>query len=165
MPPNGRPALADRGLGELVGNLAEETATLVRQEVQLAKAELTEKLEQMREDAARRGRLAGLGSAFLAAAAVAGLVVAGLVATLLIALFDLAMPLSAAVALVLVLFAVTAGVLARIGTSRLRDATSEPPPGVWRPVPDQTIDTIKEDIEWAKHPTRSATTSSRRGPG
>ena len=149
--------MSDRGLGDLVGKLADETATLVRQEVQLAKAELAEKLDSMREDAVRRGRLAGLGSAFFAAAAVAGLVAAGLVATLLVALFDIALPLSAAVALVLVLFALTAGILARIGADRLRAAASTPPPGVWSPVPDQTIDTIKEDIEWAKHPTRSAT--------
>jgi hypothetical protein len=147
----------NRTLGELVGQLAEETTTLMRQEVQLAKAELMEKVDLMREDAARRGRMAGLGSAFLAGAVVAGLVSAGLLATLLVALFDLAVPTSAAAAIVLALFLAVTAVLVYIGLERLRAAgTSGPVKDAWRPIPDQTIETLKEDVEWARHPTRSA---------
>jgi putative superfamily III holin-X len=147
----------NRTLAELVGELAEETATLMRQEVQLAKAELMEKVDLMREDAARRGRMAGLGSAFLAGAVVAGLVSAGLLATVLVALFDIAIPTSAAAAIVLVLFLAVTAVLGYIGLERLRAAgTSGPAKDAWRPIPDQTIETLKEDVEWARHPTRSA---------
>jgi Putative Actinobacterial Holin-X, holin superfamily III len=158
---SGKGSLRDRSLPELIGNLAEETSTLVRQEVHLAKAELLEKLELMRQDAARRGRLAGLGSAFAAAAAVVGVISVGLIATLLVALFAIAMPVSAAVGIVLALFLLVTGVLAYIGIERLRSAAATPRNDVWRPVPEQTIETLKEDIQWAKHPTRSASTSSR----
>jgi hypothetical protein len=159
---NGRPALGDLHLAELLGKLAEETSTLVRQEVQLAKVELLEKVDLIREDAARRGRLAGLGSAFVAGAALVGLVAVGLVAALLVALLDIALPLSAAVALVLALFAVGTAVLGVLGASRLRAAAgSSPRPDAWPPTPDQTIETLKEDVEWARHPRRSASRSSR----
>ena len=157
-----RPELGDRHVAELLGKLAEDTSTLVRQEVQLAKAELLEKMEAMRADAARRGRLAGLGSAFAAAAAVLGVVGVGLLATLLVALFDIALPLAAAVAVVLALFVAAAAILGSVGLSRLRAAAgSGTKPDVWRPVPDQTIETIKEDVEWARHPKRSARRSNR----
>jgi putative superfamily III holin-X len=162
---NGRGSLRDRSLPELIGNLAEQTSTLVRQEVQLAKAELLDKLELMREDAARRSRLAGLGSAFAAAAAVMGVISLGLMATLLVTLLAIAMPVSAAVGIVLALFLIITGVLAYIGIERLRSAVATPGSDVWRPVPEQTIETLKEDIQWAKHPTRSAATSNRHADG
>ena len=149
--------LRDRKLAELVGKLAEETSTLVRQEVQLAKAEVIEKVESMREDAVRRGKLAGLGSAFLGGATVVGVVSVGLLAALLVALFEIAIPVSAAVAVTLAIFVAVTGVLALIGIERVRAATSGGK-DVWRPLPDQTIETLKEDVEWAKHPARSAQT-------
>jgi hypothetical protein len=160
MPPGIDGAAADprdEKLAVLIGRLAEDTSTLVRQEMQLAKAEMLEKLELMRQDAARRGRLAGLGSAFLVGAVVLGFVGVGLVAALLVALLDIALPISAAVAVVLGLFLAVAAVLASIGLERLRAAgRSGPAKDAWRPVPDQTIETLKEDVEWARHPTRSA---------
>lgn len=158
---NGGTGLRERPLGELVGKLAAETSTLVRQEVRLAKAELLEKLESMREDAARRGKLAGLGSAFVAGATAVGLVSLGLLAALLVALFAIAIPVSAAVAIVLVLFLAVTGVLGYVGVERMRKAAESPGGDVWRPVPQKTIETLKEDIEWVKQPTRSDMTSSR----
>ena len=158
---NGAVELRDRPLGELVGQLASETSTLVRQEVQLAKAELLQKLEAMRDDAARRGKLAGLGSAFVVGAAAAGVVSLGLLATLLVALFAIAIPVSAAAAIVLALFLAATGALALVGIQRLRTAAEIPNDETWRPVPEQTIETVKEDIQWARHPTRSDATSRR----
>jgi len=162
---NGTRELRDRSLAELVARLAEDTSALVRQEVQLAKAEILEKAELMRDDAIRRGRLAGVGSAFFVGAAVMGVTAVGLLATLLVALIDIALPLSAAVAIVLVLFAAVGALLARVGLTQFRAAAASERPGVWNPVPDQTIETIKEDVEWARHPTRSAARSSRPGNG
>jgi hypothetical protein len=57
----------------------------------------------------------------------------------------------------LAIFLAVTGVLALIGIERVRAAASGGT-DVWRPVPDQTIETLKEDVEWAKHPTRSAQT-------
>jgi putative superfamily III holin-X len=158
---NGSAGLRDRPLSELVARLATETSTLVRQEVRLAKAELLEKLESMREDATRRGKLAGLGSAFVAGATAVGLVSLGLLAALLVALFAIAIPVSAAVAIVLVFFLAVTGVLGYFGIEQVRTAAETPRGDVWRPVPEQTIETLKEDIEWVKQPTRSDVTSNR----
>jgi hypothetical protein len=55
---------------------------------------------------------------------------------------DLGMPLWAAALIVTVLWAVVAAVLALRGRRELREATP--------PVPEQTIETVKEDVEWAK---------------
>jgi len=56
----------ERGIGELVKDLAGQTSTLVRQELQLAQAEVTEK-----------GKLAGRGAGLLGGAAVAALLALG----------------------------------------------------------------------------------------
>ena len=66
-----------RGVGELVKDLAGQTSTLVRQEIQLAQAEVTQK-----------GKLAGKGAGMLAGAAVFGLLALGALTAALIALLD-----------------------------------------------------------------------------
>ena len=126
----------DRGVGELVKDLAGQTSTLVRQELKLAQAEVTEK-----------GKLAGKGAGMLAGAGVAGLLALGALTALLIVALDGVLPLWLAALIVTVLWAVVAGALAAAGRSALQAATP--------PVP-QTVETVKEDIEWAKTRTESA---------
>jgi uncharacterized membrane protein YqjE len=126
----------ERGVGELVKELAGQTSTLVRQELRLAQAELTQK-----------GKVAGKGSGMLAGAAVAALLALGAFTAVLIVALDAAMPLWLAALIVTVLWAIVAGVLAAAGRSSLRAATP--------PVP-QTVETVKEDIQWAKTQTGSA---------
>jgi uncharacterized membrane protein YqjE len=127
----------ERGVGELVKDLAGQTSTLVRQEIQLAQAEMTTK-----------GKLAGRGAGMLAGAAVAGLLALMALSAVLIAALDTAMPLWLAALIVTLLWAVIAGVLAARGRTELRRATP--------PVPEQTVETVKEDIQWAKTQTGSA---------
>ena len=126
----------DRGLGELVKDLASQTSTLVRQEIQLAQAEVTEK-----------GKLAGKGAGMLAGAAVAALLGLGALTALLIIALDGALALWLAALLVTVVWLAAAGVLAMSGKKALQSATP--------PVP-QTVETVKEDIQWAKTQTGSA---------
>jgi uncharacterized membrane protein YqjE len=127
----------ERGVGELVKDLAGQTSTLVRQEIQLAQAELTTK-----------GKLAGRGAGMLAGAAVAGLLALIALTAVLIAALDAAMPLWLAALIVTLLWAAIAGVLAARGRKELQHATP--------PVPEQTVETVKEDIQWAKTRTGSA---------
>src|SRR5215207_8562992 len=127
----------DRGIGELVKNLAGQTSTLVRQEIQLAQAELTSK-----------GKLAGRGAGLLAGAAVAGLLALIALTAVLIAALDTALPLWLAALIVTVLWAVIGAVLAARGRKELQQAAP--------PVPEQTVETVKEDIQWAKTQTGSA---------
>jgi hypothetical protein len=134
--PNADPR--DQSIGELVKDLANETSTLVRQEIELAKAEMTE-----------RGKRAGKGAGILAAAAVVGLLAAGALTACLIAALDLAMATWLAALVVTVVFGAIAAALAMTGRKQMREATP--------PVPEQAIDSVKEDVQWAKTRTRSAT--------
>jgi uncharacterized membrane protein YqjE len=133
-PVNGDPR--DRGIGELVKDLASQTSTLVRQEIKLAQAEVTQK-----------GKLAGKGAGMLGGAAVAALLGLGAFTAVLIVALDGALPLWLAALIVTVLWLAVAGVLALAGKKALQAATP--------PVP-QTVETVKEDIQWAKTRTGSA---------
>ncbi len=126
----------ERGIGELVKDLASQTSTLVRQEIQLAQAEVTQK-----------GKLAGKGAGMLAGAGVAALLGLGALTALLIIALDGALALWLAALLVTVVWLAIAGVLAMSGKKALKSATP--------PVP-QTVETVKEDIQWAKTQTGSA---------
>ena len=128
----------ERGIGELVKDLASQTSTLVRQEIQLAQAEVTQK-----------GKVAGKGAGLLAGAAVFGLLALGALTAGLIALLDKAMATWVAALIVMALWAIVALVLAKAGQKALQQATP--------PVP-QTVETVKEDIQWAKTQTGSAQT-------
>jgi hypothetical protein len=131
--------LRERPIGDLVKQLAGQTSTLVKQELDLAKAEMSEKAS-----------IAGKGAGLLGGAAVVGLLAAGaLTACLILALSEVIPDWLAALIVALLLGAV-AGVLALQGRNRIRAATP--------PVPEQTVETVKEDVEWAKTQRPSART-------
>ena len=121
----------DRPVGELLKQLSDQTATLVRQEMELARAELVQK-----------GRQAGIGAgAFGGAGLVAFFAAGALTATLILALATFLEPWIAA-AIVTVVYGAIAGVLALMGKSRLQRATP--------PVPEQARESMREDVEVAK---------------
>jgi uncharacterized membrane protein YqjE len=126
----------ERSIGELVGDLSQQTSTLVRQELELARAELQQ-----------QGKLAGKGAGMLAAAAAAALLALGALSAALIVLLDKAMATWVAALIVMALWAILAAVLAKAGQRALKQATPPAP---------QTVETVKEDIQWAKNPTGSA---------
>ena len=131
--------LRERPIGDLVKQLAGQTSTLVKQEIDLAKAELTQK-----------GQVAGKGAGLIGGAAVVGLLAAGaLTACLILALAEV-IPAWLSALIVALVFGAVAAVLALQGRNRIRAAAP--------PVPEQTIDTVKEDVEWAKTRTSSART-------
>lgn len=131
--------LREESIADLVKRLADQTNTLVKQEIELAKAELTEK-----------GKIAGAGAGMLGGAAVVGLLAGGALTACLIALLATAIDhVWLAALIVTVVYAAIAAVLAMRGRDRIRAATP--------PAPEQTIESVKEDVEWAKTRTRSAT--------
>src|SRR3954452_14222603 len=123
----------DRGFAELVKDLAGQTSTLVRQEIRLAQAEVTE-----------RGKVAGRGAGMLAGAGVAALLGLGAFTALIVIALDGALALWLATLIVTVLWLALAAVLGLSGKKALQ-ATTPPAP--------QTVETVKEDIQWAKNPT------------
>jgi uncharacterized membrane protein YqjE len=126
----------DRPIGELVKELSSQTSTLVRQEIELARAELQQK-----------GKVAGKGAGMLGGAAIAALLALGALTAGLIVLLDREMATWVAALIVMALWAVVALVLAKAGQKSLQEATPPAP---------QTVETVKEDIQWAKNPTGSA---------
>ena len=129
-----RNGLRERSTAELAKRLSQQASTLVAQELQLAKAEVREKAV-----------VASVGVGALMAAAVATLLALGALTALLILALDGAMPAWAAALCVTALWAVVAAGLALFGREKLR--------AMGTPVPEKTVDTLKEDIEWLKHPT------------
>jgi hypothetical protein len=123
--------LKERPLGELLRMLSQETTQLVRQELELAKAEVREK-----------GKQAGIGAGFLGGAGVAGLLALGSLTACLILALNHVMPDWLAALILTVVWGIVAAVLAVRG----REKVSEAAP----PVPEQTVETVKEDVQWAK---------------
>jgi MFS family permease len=135
--PQADDGLRERPIGDLVKQLADQTSTLVRKEIELAKAETTLK-----------ARTAGKGAGLIGAAAVIGLLAAGALTAFLIMLLDGALANWLSALIVAAVFAAIAGVLAAAGRNRIKQATPA--------VPEQTVDTVKEDVEWAKTRAGSA---------
>jgi uncharacterized membrane protein YqjE len=129
--------LRERPAGELLKELSNQTATLVRQELELAKAEMAEK-----------GKKAGLGAGMFGGAGLLGVFAFAALTACLIAALDAAMSLWLAALIVAVVYAAIAGVLALLGRKKTREATP--------PAPEQAIESTKEDLQWAKNRARSA---------
>jgi len=125
----------NRSLGELFGDLARDTGTLVRQEIELARTEMTQK-------AMRVGKDIGF---LLAGGAVAYAGFLAILAAIAVGLGQLGVPWWLAALLVGLVVAGIGGFLVMRGLSALRQETA---------VPQQTIDTLKEDAEWAKAKTQ-----------
>lgn len=124
----------DRSVGELLSDVTSDIQTLFRQEIELAKAEI-------RQEATKAGKAGGM----FGGAGFAGYMVA-LFASLA-AVFGLANVMDAAWAALIVtaLWAGIGAVLFVMGRSRMREVS---------PKPEQTVETLKEDARWARHPTK-----------
>jgi uncharacterized membrane protein YqjE len=129
--------LRERPASELLKQLSDQTTTLVRQEIELAKLELREK-----------GKTAGKGAGMFGGAGVVGLYAVGaLTATIILALATF-MPAWVAALIVTVIYGAIAGVLALRGKQQVKEATP--------PLPEQAVDTTKEDVRWVKTRAQSA---------
>jgi hypothetical protein len=123
---------------ELVKELSREVSQLVREEIALAKAEMTQK-----------GKHAGIGAGMLSGAAVLALAAVGGSMAFLMLVLDSWMPGWLAALIVTIAYAAAAALLARRGKERISHATP--------PAPTQTIESVKEDVQWAKtHATSSS---------
>ncbi len=123
--------LREQPMGELFKQLSDELSTLVRQELRLAQAEMTEK-----------GKKAGLGLGMFGGAGVITLLALQTLTACLIALLSAAMDVWIAALIITVIYAAGAGFLALTGKKQVSEATP--------PVPEQTAETLKEDVQWAK---------------
>lgn len=131
-----REAGDDRPIGELVQDLSRQTSTLIRQEMRLAQAELSEK-----------GTHAGKGAGMFGGAGLIALYgVGALVAAAIIGLATVVEPWIAAAAIGAALL-VIAGIVALAGKKELNEAAP--------PKPEQAIDSVHQDVETVKARARS----------
>jgi MFS family permease len=128
---------SDRSTPELVKQLADQTTALVRQEVELAKAELSEK-----------GKRAGIGAGMFGGAGVAGLYAVGALTAAIILALATALDGWLAALIVAVVYGAIAGVLALMGRNKVKQATPA--------TPERTVDTVKEDVEVVKQRAKAA---------
>jgi hypothetical protein len=129
--------LRERPLGEVAGELTRDLSLLVRQEIELAKAEMKQK-----------GRVAAPGLGMIGGAGVTGLMAAGALTAFLILTLSIFLPEWSSALIVGTALAAVTYVLVKQGKERVQKAGS--------PVPEQTIETVKEDVEWAKTRATSA---------
>lgn len=122
--------LRERSIGELFSRLSREMSLLLQQEIDLAKAELMQKIIP-----------AGTGVAFLLAAALLGLGAFAALTTAFITALMLVFPAWGASLIVMGVWGVLALILALAAKGRIQSATPPAP---------QTVETLKENVEWAK---------------
>jgi putative superfamily III holin-X len=129
--------LRERPIGEVARDLTRDLSLLVRQEVELAKSEMAEK-----------GRTAAPGLGMIGGAGVVGLMAAGALTAFAVLVLATFLPEWLAALIVGLVLAAVAYVLVMQGKERVKEAGP--------PVPEQTIETVKEDVEWAKTRATSA---------
>ena len=126
----------DKSLGELVATATKDLSVLVKQEVALAKTEI-------KKEVVAAGKGAGL---------FGGAGLTGLFALLFLsiaaafAIDGLGLPLGWGFFIVGALYLIAAAVLALTGKKKISQVSP----------PEKTIGTVKDDVEWAKHPTRTS---------
>jgi hypothetical protein len=142
---NGQQQLRERSTVQLVRDLTHEASTLMHQEVELVKVELSENVELAKTELAEKGKQAGVGAGTAAAAGTAGLLALGAFTAFMILALDGAMPNWAA-ALCVTAFWVLVGIpLALVARKKIKE--------VGTPVPEKTLRSIKEDVAWLKDQT------------
>lgn len=124
------PKQSDQSIGELFSEMTSDVSVLLRKEIELAKVETKEEVQ-------RAGKAAGM----LGGGALAGYLALLFVSFALAFFLAEFMPTALGFLIVGVIYAVVAAVLAKSGQKKMKQVD---------PVPEQTVETLKEDAEWAR---------------
>ena len=127
--------LSEQSVGDLVQELSQQTATLVRQEMRLAQVELQEK-----------GKRAGIGAGMFGGAGLVALYGVGAVVAAVIMLVATAIEPWVSALIVAAVLLVTAGVLALLGRKQVEQATP--------PKPERAMESVQHDVEHVKERVR-----------
>ncbi len=130
------PAPDSKSLGELVASATADLSSLMRQEVELAKLEITRDVKQ-----------AGKGAGAFGAAGVAAIFGVLFLSTAAAYAIGRGLNLGLGFLIVGVVYLLVAGAAALFGKSSVQKVGP----------PEKTIETVKNDVAWAKHPTRTGT--------
>jgi uncharacterized membrane protein YqjE len=127
--------LSERSVGDLVQQLSQQTATLVRQEMRLAQVELQEK-----------GKRAGIGAGMFGGAGLVALYGVGAVIAAVIMLVATAIEPWVSALIVGVVLLATAGIVALLGKRQVEQATP--------PKPERAMESMQDDVEHVKERAR-----------
>ena len=127
----------ERPTAELLKEFSDQATTLLRKEIALAKVEVAEK-----------GKKAAVGAGMFGGTGVFGLGAFGALTACAILALHTAMAAWLAALIVAVVYGAIAGILALRGRAQVRKAGP--------PVPEQAVDSTKEDLEWVKSRARNA---------
>ena|SRR5687768_9159428 len=133
----GQTEARERPTAELLKEFSDQATTLLRKEIALAKVEVTEK-----------GKRAAVGGGMFGGAGVFGFYAFGALTACVILALATAVASWLAALIVCVVYAAIAGVLALRGKAQVKRAAP--------PVPEQAVDSTKEDLEWVKARAKSA---------
>jgi uncharacterized membrane protein YqjE len=128
--------VTDQSTSELVQRASEQITRLVREEMALAKAELTEK-----------GKHAGIGVGLFGGGGVLAIYGVGALIATLIIVFDLFLPLWLAALIVTVVLFAIAGILALLGKKQVTKATP--------PEPEGAVASVKADVDEVKNAVKA----------
>jgi Putative Actinobacterial Holin-X, holin superfamily III len=127
----------DKTLAQLLSDLSQELSALMHQELDLAKAEVTAK-----------GKRLGVGAGLLIGAGVVAFLGLAAVVACVIAALSQALAVWLAALLVGVALLTIAGVLGVLGKTDIQRASP--------PVPEEAVESTKEDVAWLKTQVKSA---------
>jgi hypothetical protein len=125
------PEHRDASASELVKQLSDQTSRLVRQELELLRAEL-----------AIKGKQAGAGAGLFGGAGVFALFAFGALTAAAIAALATAVATWLAALIIAIVWAAIAGVAALSGKKKVEQALP--------PVPEDSVESVKEDVQWTK---------------
>jgi uncharacterized membrane protein YqjE len=127
----------ERSISELMRDLSQQSTALMRQELELAKAELREK-----------GKTAGVGAGMFGTAGLLALFGVGALTACVVLALATAMDAWLAALIVGAVYLAAAGVAALVGRAKIEEATP--------PAPEQAIESTKEDVQWTKQRAQAA---------
>ena len=122
---------SDESLGTLVSQLSHQIPDLIRSEIRLAQAEMTQK-----------GKQAGIGIGMFSAAGLLAFFGLGVLITMFVLLLALVLPSWAAALIVAVVLFAAAGAVAMVGKNKVAEGTP--------PKPERAMEGLKEDVATVK---------------
>jgi hypothetical protein len=128
--------LRERSIGDLTKQLSSDISLLVRQELELARAEMTQK-----------GKRMGFGAGLFGAASLLAVGAFGALTAFLVLVLATALDAWLAALIVTLVYGAAAGLLALGGRRQVQAAG--------KPVPEQAVESVKEDVQWAKTQAKS----------
>lgn len=132
----------DRSLGEIVGELTGDFSTLMHQEIALAKVEAKTWADMAKSELKEEAAKAGKGAGMLAGAGLAANLMLVFLSLTLMFVLENAVGIEFAALIVTIIWGAVAAVLGLSGKKKLQQVS---------PVPEQTVQTVKEDVEWQRN--------------